>query len=204
MKNLNPVQNEIGVDVRGCSGLDAAGVGGDEAKLASSVSDGDEEGSVAEGEEVAVADVDGEMEGDVDGGEGFVGVDSDVVELDSDDFEFGIGGPEEEDGGGEEEDGEDEAGDAATGAEKGGGLVVRGEEDVVDAAVVAVGIVVEMVVVVVLGRRGWWVLRSCFCSHFLSSLVGQESGRGKEEEELIICRVQVESGLRTVLFSDLR
>lgn len=147
VQDLDPVEDESRVDVRGSSGPDATGVGGDEAELPPAIGDGDGERPVVEGEEIAVANEEGEIERDVNGDRGAGVGDSDAVEIESNDLEVGIGGPEEEDGEGEDGDGEEEVGDAPTDAREGGGSVVGREEDVVDGGFVVV------VVVVVLGVR---------------------------------------------------
>lgn len=67
MQDLNAIEMEGGVDVGGATGPDAGPMGGNDAKGATAVANGDEEGAEVEGEEVTVADFDGEIHGDVDG-----------------------------------------------------------------------------------------------------------------------------------------
>lgn len=183
MQDLDPVEDESRVDVRGSSGPDATGVGGDEAELPPAIGDGDGERPVVEGEEIAVANEEGEIERDVNGDRGAGVGDSDAVEIESNDLEVGIGGPEEEDGEGEEGDGEEEVGDAPTDAREGGGSVVGREEDVVDG-----GFVVVVVVVVVLGvgrgGRVWLLGCGCFYPHLPSLSREQELSPNSEEEKL--------------------
>lgn len=112
--HLDPVDMELGVDVRDPPRPHMPTLRRHGAKPAPPVPDADDDGVVVEGEEVLVPDPDLKAHGDGEG-DGRGGGQVDAVQAEADDADLGIGRPNEEEGGSEESGGEDE------GEEGGGG-----------------------------------------------------------------------------------
>lgn len=120
--HLDPVDKELGIDVRDPPRPHMPTLRRHGAKLPPPVPDADDDGVVVEGEEILVPDLDLKAHGDGEG-DGWGGGHADAVQVEADDADVGVGRPKEEEGGDEESDGEDEG-------EEGGG----GDEGVAAAA----------------------------------------------------------------------